>query len=77
MVIKGTVPECDFSGRKYDPPVFGGHCVAGSGSGKFSVVMWIGPEEIKKQKIEVLDFEETERYREEIASIYGWDAVDF
>ena len=77
MVIKGTVPECDFTGMKYDPPVYGGHCVAPGATGRHCVVMYIGPEEITRTGIKVLDFEETIDYRYEVAEKYGWDAVDF
>ncbi len=77
MVIKGTVPECDFTGKKYDPPVYGGHCVAPGATGRHCVVMYIGPEEIARTGVKVLDFEETMEYREEVAEKYGWAAVEF
>lgn len=77
MVIKGMVPECDFTGKKYDPPVDGGHCVAKGATGRHCVVMFIGPEEIARQNIKVLDYDETMDYREDVAEKFGWVAVDF
>ena len=77
MVIKGTVSECDFTGKKYDPPVFGGHCVVAGATGRYCVVMFIGPEEIERANIKVLDFDETMDYREEIADKFGWGNVEF
>ena len=77
MVIKGYVPECDWSGRKYEEAVLGGHCIAPGATGRHCCVMYIGPEEIARQNVKVLDYEETEEYRQQIAEKFGWAAVEF
>lgn len=50
MVIRGKVFECDVMGIKYPDGVDGGWCVVEGASGRFCVVMHIGPEYLAKYK---------------------------
>lgn len=44
MYVEMQVPECDFTGTRYDGPVKGAGAVAQGASGRWCVVMYAGPE---------------------------------
>lgn len=58
MYVKGMVASCDFTDATYDPPVEGAFLVAQGASGRWSVVLHMGPKEVARQRIEVLSREE-------------------
>lgn len=58
MFIELMVTECDFTGSKFGKPVKGAGAVARGASGRWCVVMWIGPEEIAERDIKVISDDE-------------------
>ena len=56
MFVKASVSECDFTDRKYNPPVSGAHVVVKSAVGRWTAVMWAGPEYIKEYDVTPLDY---------------------
>ncbi len=74
MFIEFTVPECDFTDRKYDTPVEGAGALARGASGRWCVVMYAGPEYIAENDIEVITAEAAEAY---LAEYYPSDRCDF
>jgi hypothetical protein len=44
MLMREMVPECDFTDRKYNPPVEGGWFLAQGATGRYCCVMYVGPE---------------------------------
>lgn len=70
MYVTQQVTECDFYDRHYDSPVAGAGVIAQGATGRWCVVMWMGPEYIRDNNIEVTDIDEA---REQIdASGNGW-----
>jgi len=51
MWIKALVPECDFTDKKYPECVAGAEVIAQSASGRYTVIMYAGPEYLKEHKI--------------------------
>jgi len=58
MYVKAMVASCDFTDAKYDPPVEGAFLVSQGASGRWSTVLHMGPEEVVRQRIEVLSRED-------------------
>jgi len=58
MYVIAMVVSCDFHDTKYDPPVEGAHLVSQGASGRWCTVLHMGPEEVARQRIEVLSREE-------------------
>jgi hypothetical protein len=58
MVIRTTITECDFTGKKYDPPVQGGGYLVQGATGRWCVVMWAGPEYLEANNVKVSSDEE-------------------
>ena len=69
MIIKELVRECDISGRKYLERVDGGAILSQGMTGRWCVILHVGPEEIKKQGYKLMTIEEAEA---EIEKIGGW-----
>ena len=61
MMIHGKVPECDFTGRVYETPVWGAHLLAQGATGRWCPVMYMGPEYMKETEEEVITASEAER----------------
>ena len=58
MFVKGFVDECDWSDRKYNPSVEGARGISQGATGRWCCVMFVGPEEIAKNNIKVISYEE-------------------
>jgi len=58
MYVEMQVPECDFTGTRYDGEVKGAGAVAQGASGRWCVVMYVGPEYLAKHGITPLAYED-------------------
>lgn len=48
MLIRQRISGCDFTGETYKPPIEGYGAVSRGATGRWCVVMWMGPEYYKK-----------------------------
>ena len=74
MYIKMMVSECDYTDRKYEAPVEGAGILVRGASGRWCIVMWVGPEYLKETNTNVILPEEALR---EIRKIYPNAHVEF
>lgn len=58
MLVRGMVNECDYTNRKYDPPVEGGWVISQGATGRWCTVITIGPEVIEEQSCQLISYEE-------------------
>jgi hypothetical protein len=72
MYIKKMVPECDFTGKKYDPPVMGAAAIARGHSGRWCEVMWMGPEYLAESGITPIYPEQAQQYIETNYASTDW-----
>lgn len=56
--VAGKVKECDYSSKRYSEPVDGCWALAQGATGRYCVVLHIGPEEIEANNLTVRDLEE-------------------
>jgi len=63
MLVAGLVSECDFSDTTYSASVQGAHLFAQGATGRWCVVMYVGPEYIRANNLEdtILTIEQAER----------------
>ena len=58
MFVEQRVTECDFNQIKYDTPMDGAGIVARGATGRYCVVMYAGPEFLRKNNIVPLTHDE-------------------
>lgn len=58
MYVELLVPMCDFTNRMYEKPTLGAGCLAQGRTGRWCIVMYVGPEYIKKYDIKPLSHAE-------------------
>lgn len=73
MVIYGPVVECDFTGKTYNAPVDGGHCLVRGATGRVCCTMHVGPEYLEQSGWEISTREEAEAW----ALDYPGGSIDF
>ena len=69
MMIQTLVTECDITGARYDRPVSGGGFIAQGATGRWCVVLHVGPEAILEHNYQAITYDEAVRQAEAIG---GW-----
>ncbi len=74
MYIELMVTECDITERQYNNPVKGAGIVARGATGRWCVVLWVGPEYLEEMDIKAIAPEEA---REQLKKSHPLDTIDF
>lgn len=58
MYVEMNVPMCDFDDIQFSRPVMGAGAIARGATGRYCVVMYAGPEYLKKNNLTVYKYDE-------------------
>jgi hypothetical protein len=72
MYIKMIVPACDFEDKKLQPPVPGVGCLARGLTGRWSVVMYMGPDYARRMQISAMSRNEAIQKIEALGDTYDF-----
>lgn len=60
MFVEAFVPSCDINSIDYPKPVKGAYALAQGATGRWCCVMYVGPEYLEENSVEVLTREQAE-----------------